>query len=63
LPGGENDSAAYDINLDGTVVGFSSAADGIRHAVRWNADGAGTIVGQADTQNHQSHATEWRTAG
>lgn len=41
LPSGENDSAAYDVNTDGTIVGYSRGADGVQHAVRWDA--AGTI--------------------
>lgn len=45
LPGGENDSATADVNAEGTVVGFSGAADRIRHAVRWDAAG---VIDQLD---------------
>jgi probable HAF family extracellular repeat protein len=41
LPGGANDSIAYDVNNEGVAVGYSRGADGVRHAVRWNA--AGTV--------------------
>jgi len=40
LPGGENYAGAYDVNAEGTVVGFSLATDGTYHAVRWDPTGA-----------------------
>ncbi|MFL6121383.1 hypothetical protein [Actinophytocola sp.] len=46
LPGGANDSVAYDLNNEGAAVGYSRGADGARHAVVWNAVGA---VGQLAT--------------
>jgi probable HAF family extracellular repeat protein len=46
LPGGRDDGVAYDVNNDGTVVGYSQGSGAIRHAVVWDAAG---VVRALDT--------------